>query len=387
MVAHHSGGVKLNSTLGPQWEFAADTGVGLGLAGSFAVSLRIGFGRGGQWHMRSVSSVAPAGYAARIPLGVASGPILVQAVPMTHGARKVIRCLSAIPCLLGFAALTSSADDLQSFFSARLAQNQPHDGDSFYVDVGDQQILVRLYFVDCPEISTGTTSDAERVQEQARYFGLSDATRVIHFGKEAGKFVAEALAKPFTLHTAFATAPGRSTQRRVYGFITTADGNDLSTLLVQHGYARTYGTGRATPQGVSREEMFGRLRDLEVAAVLKRAGIWAESDSERIAELRASQRHENQELKQLQERVAAAQTPAGPIDLNTATREQLQSVKGIGPVLAGRIIATRPFKSIEDLKKVAGIGRKRFEQLRPHFVVREENNPTTGGQMQQDVPK
>ncbi len=266
-------------------------------------------------------------------------------------------------------------------------ENQPHDGDSFYVDTGDKQILVRLYFVDCPETSMAATSDARRVREQARYFGLPDATRVIHFGREARKFLEQALAKPFTLHTAFANALGRSTERRVYGFVTTADGNDLATLLVQHGYARTYGTGRATPQKVSRDEMAGRLRDLEIAAVLKRAGIWAESDPDRIAELRGSQRHEEQELKELQERTTAAETPAGPIDLNNATLEQLQAVKGIGRVLAARIVAARPFRSVDDLKKVKGIGRKKLEQFRPHFVVCEENNPKTGGPMQKGAPK
>ena len=278
-------------------------------------------------------------------------------------------------------------DKLQSFASARLVENQPHDGDSFYIDVGDSQIHVRLYFVDCPEASTSATSDAQRVREQARYFGLPDATRVVHFGKEAGKFVEQVLSKPFTLHTAFANALGRSTERRVYGFITTEDGDDLATLLVQHGYARTYGIGRETPQKISRDEMAGRLRDLEVAAVLKRAGIWAESDPNRIAELRGSQRHEEQELKQLQERTTAAETPAGPIDLNNATPEQMQAVKGIGRVLAARIIAARPFRSLDDLKNVPGIGRKKLEQFRPHFVVREENNPKTGGPMQKGAPK
>lgn len=266
-------------------------------------------------------------------------------------------------------------------------ENQPHDGDSFYVDTADKQIHVRLYFADGPETSMAATSDAQHVREQARYFGLPDATRVIHFGREAQKFLAQALAKPFTLHTAFATAPGRSTGGRVYGFVTTADGNDLATLLVQHGYARTYGIGRETPQKVSRDEMAGRLRDLEVAAMLKRAGIWAESDPDRVAELRGSQRHEEQELKEFQKRTTAAETPAGPIDLNTATLEQLQTVKGIGPALAARIVAARPFKSLDDMKNVRGIGRKKLEQFRPHFVVGEENNPKTGGQMQKGAPK
>jgi len=305
---------------------------------------------------------------------------------MNLRARKYAICLFAIPALLFVAAPASAVDALQAFASARLVENQQHDGDSFYVVADDQQILVRLYFVDCPEATTSATSDAARVREQARYFGLPDATRVVHFGKEAGKFVSQVLAKPFTLHTAFAASPGRSTARRVYGFITTADGNDLATLLVQNGYARTYGIGRETPQGVSRDEMVGRLHDLEVAAMMKRTGIWAESDPDRIAELRASQRHEAQELKDLQKRTTAAETPAGPIDLNAATLDQLQTVKGIGPTLAARIVAARPFKSVDELMKVKGVGDKRLEQFRPHFFVLEDK-PKAEDEKKEGAPK
>ena len=55
------------------------------------------------------------------------------------------------------------------------------------------------------------------------------------------------------------------------------------------------------------------------------------------------------------------------VDLNTATSDGLQSLPGIGPVLAGRIIAHReangPFASVEDLGDVAGIGPKTLESL------------------------
>lgn len=45
-----------------------------------------------------------------------------------------------------------------------------------------------------------------------------------------------------------------------------------------------------------------------------------------------------------------------PVEINTASGEHLQSIIGIGPVLAERIIAARPFYSLEDLLKVSGIG-------------------------------
>lgn len=58
----------------------------------------------------------------------------------------------------------------------------------------------------------------------------------------------------------------------------------------------------------------------------------------------------------------------GPININRATAGELDSLPGIGPVLASRIIdyrkANGPFLSIEDLQKVSGIGSAKFAQFK-----------------------
>jgi competence protein ComEA len=63
----------------------------------------------------------------------------------------------------------------------------------------------------------------------------------------------------------------------------------------------------------------------------------------------------------------SAATPAGPIRLNSATLEQLQEIPGVGPVTAQRIVDFReqngPFRSVDELDAVSGIGPKRLEQL------------------------
>ena len=59
---------------------------------------------------------------------------------------------------------------------------------------------------------------------------------------------------------------------------------------------------------------------------------------------------------------------AGPIDLNTATVDELDALPGVGPVLAQRIVAWREahggFRSVEDLQQVPGIGARKFSDLK-----------------------
>jgi competence ComEA-like helix-hairpin-helix protein len=290
-----------------------------------------------------------------------------------NGLNKLLIKILFLTALLTFGGTSPShAADLQMFSNARLVHNPANDGDSFFVKTDGKTLHVRLYYVDCPENSTSSNSDAQRVREQTRYFGLPHATRTIHFGNEAKAFTGSTLSEPFTVHTAFASALGRSAKGRVYAFITTADGDDLGSLLVKNGLARAHGMGRETPDGIPRDEMKERLRDMETSAMLKRIGIWSESDPDRIAELRARQRAEELELQEIQSQVEEANSSQGSHDLNTATEKELQSIKGIGPVLAERIIAGRPYKTVDDLLKVKGIGPKTLEKIRPYVVVSKE---------------
>jgi competence protein ComEA len=71
------------------------------------------------------------------------------------------------------------------------------------------------------------------------------------------------------------------------------------------------------------------------------------------------------------QRAKAKQT--GPIALNRASAKELESLDGIGPVLAARIVAYRkvngPFVNIEDLLKVSGIGTAKFGQFKEKLRV------------------
>lgn len=65
--------------------------------------------------------------------------------------------------------------------------------------------------------------------------------------------------------------------------------------------------------------------------------------------------------------------PRRVVDLNRATVKELESLPGIGAVLAERVIAYRQsvgrFQTVGDLREVAGIGSKKFDRLKPLVTV------------------
>lgn len=72
--------------------------------------------------------------------------------------------------------------------------------------------------------------------------------------------------------------------------------------------------------------------------------------------------------------------PAPPVNLNTATSEELQTVPGIGPATAEKILQVRKnygaFKSVDDLLAIKGIGPKRLEKMRKYLTVGKTSSST-----------
>ena len=65
---------------------------------------------------------------------------------------------------------------------------------------------------------------------------------------------------------------------------------------------------------------------------------------------------------------STAKKPDKPVDINNATEKELITLPGVGAKTAKEIVAARPFKTIDDIKNVKGIGDKTFEKLKAHVV-------------------
>ena len=323
---------------------------------------------------------------------------------------------AAFALLLAVTTPSLQAREWIELANCRLDADASNDADSFHVKANGKEYIFRLYFVDAAETDAGFP---ERVAEQAKYFGITPA-QAIQLGILAKKFTRQKLAAPFTVRTRMQDALGRSKKQRFYAFIETSEG-DLGELLVANGLARVHGaiasSGSSAPARQKR-----KLEQLERVAKQQKVGAWGASVGRMTARLPkdpAKSGVSSFDAFFHPERVAAAvaadesdeepdvpvpaptPTPLVPppitrpaqtappafasvpaatiapaasapkgakLDPNTATAEQLMAIKGIGPVLADRIIEARPYKSSNELQKAKGIGPKKYEAIRPYFV-------------------
>jgi competence ComEA-like helix-hairpin-helix protein len=78
---------------------------------------------------------------------------------------------------------------------------------------------------------------------------------------------------------------------------------------------------------------------------------------------------------------AQKKPPAKPIDINTASVEQLQQLPGVGPAIAKSIFDFRkksgPFRRPEDLLSIRGISENRYKAIAPYIVVSQLKPATT----------
>lgn len=281
--------------------------------------------------------------------------------------------------LLATACISLAAASGQALTTLKNCKHVPtewSDGDSFQIQTPDgTPLTIRLYGADCIEWHVTDETDARRLRAQRRYFGISEfggkpeisIAAAKDLGKAAADEVAIALKQPFTVHTAMADARGDGKYKRVYGFVITSAGEDLAERLVRLGLARAFGVYRESVGGKSASDYRAFLQDVELQAAKRGVGAWAKTDWERLPTERQAERQETVELAMA---TAPAKLPAGQkINPNTAARDQLMLLPGVGEATANRIIQARPFKKPADLLNVEGIGPKTLERLSPFLQV------------------
>lgn len=288
---------------------------------------------------------------------------------------SVILCVS----LLSSAALMAANKEVgiwEVLENCQLVQADYNDGDSFLIKYGDQSDVFRLYYVDCPE-TYATYMD--RVRDQARYFSIT-TDEVLASGELASKFSKLFLRGSFTVITKWEDARGSGKQR--YYALIKKDERYLSTELVQNGLARIYGmpTKQAWPTGDSPRTYLSRLKNAEREAQRSSTGIWAVGGSSAqmagLDQLRQSVEGDNAAPMALSQGTPRrASSKNGMLNVNTATAAELETLPGIGPALAGRIIAARPIATIDSLVEISGISDKTLNGFRSLIIVTEPPPP------------
>jgi competence protein ComEA len=264
-----------------------------------------------------------------------------------------------------------ASGDWVTLENCRLIPNPANDGDSFHVVVDGKEYLFRLYFVDAPETDAANPA---RLIEQAKHFGIS-VPQVIEVGEIAREFTRDKLAEPFTVFTRMSNAMGRSKLERCCAFVQTKDG-DLGEQLVAKGLARIYGRSVTPPGASSYSAAAQKLQELEDQAKRQKLGGWAANIGGSSAPTASPATIPSRSIS-VSDTAPPAALPQSTsknerlfpakFDINTATEKELRLIPGIGPVMARRIIDARPFRSADDLKKVNGIGDKKYAEIRPYF--------------------
>ena len=73
---------------------------------------------------------------------------------------------------------------------------------------------------------------------------------------------------------------------------------------------------------------------------------------------------------------AQQQTSSSKVDLNTASEKELDALPGIGPATIKKIVANRPYSSVDDLKK-AGVAQAQIDKIRPMVTVSAPETSST----------
>ncbi len=144
--------------------------------------------------------------------------------------------------------------------------------------------------------------------------------------------------------------------------INTADEKALESLP---------GVGNATAKAIIAGRPYKSIDDLKRVKGLSDKKIQALKDKVSVGEAAASTTTASEKSVSKKSSKATKKLTMGQhININSASKEDLQSLPGIGPSKAEAIIKGRPYDKPEDIMKVKGIKQKTFDKLKSYITVR-----------------
>jgi len=339
---------------------------------------------------------------------------------------KFVAFFCLLNCLALAFTPFAAADEWHTLVDCKLVKEAYGDGDSFRIIHEGRELIIRLYFVDAPETNT---EYPDRVRDQAEHHGktMEEILHVGSQASTAtGRLLSKpfTVITRFQDARGASSLPRYygfvfTSENKDLGEILIANGlarshgvvaklKNRSAKELEDRYDRLEERARRKHVGIYSENPMRRLRmadlDLESLGPPETSGEEptdasipvAERETKviapmevQIADVRVPTITWNDRIpgtsnpqplpfKPMPVATSAPVTPKLPsvptstsvnadarINLNTATKQQLESLPGIGPALAARIIENRPFSSVADLHRVPGIGAEKIGKIHP----------------------
>jgi len=130
------------------------------------------------------------------------------------------------------------------------------------------------------------------------------------------------------------------------------------------------GVGPATAQSIVKARPFKSVNELTNISGLTPAKVATLKPHVKVSSATAASKSSPTETASSNKKP----TPSERINLNDASVQELETLPGVGATIAQAIVKARPFKSVDELTNVTGIGSSKLAALKPHVMVRAPSN-------------